>query len=93
MSINVAIVNAFAKATKTVFETAVQTGIKVGSPVLKQDVSTTYDVSGVIGISGAVKGVIVLSFPQRLAETFFGKFTGMAFSDEIPTGRLCRCDR
>lgn len=81
---NVNTVKAFDEAVKAVFKTALRIEVKVGRLAIKQDISTTHDVSGIIGITGAVKGVIVLSFPQAVAETLFCRFTGASLTGQIP---------
>jgi len=37
-----------------------------------------WDISGIMGISGEAKGLVVLSFPARLAQEITGQLTGQA---------------
>ena len=51
-----------------------QTQIKPGKPEIKKQPSPTYDVSGVIGVSGEATGSITLSFPKLVALKVVSKF-------------------
>jgi chemotaxis protein CheX len=70
-------INAFVKAVENVFSMMLQTSVTVHEPVLKATHEPKYDVSGIIGISGDMFGVIVLSFPVEVAERVASMFTGM----------------
>jgi chemotaxis protein CheX len=50
--------------------------VSVGEPRLKEGARATYDVSGIIGLSGDVTGSAVLSFPIATAERIVALFTG-----------------
>lgn len=60
---NVNYINPFLVATKEVFETMVHLPVKMGKPYLRGSTEPKYDVSAAIGISGAVTGSAILSFP------------------------------
>lgn len=64
---DVSFINPFISATVTTFKTMVNIDIKTGNPVLRNDAKHTFDISGVIGLSGEAQGVISLSFPKILA--------------------------
>ena len=64
---DVSYVNPFIVATVNVFKTMLKTDIKAGSPLLKSQPYPSYDVSGIIGLSGEAQGSIALSFPRLLA--------------------------
>lgn len=66
----------FVKSVQNVFETMLQLPVTVGKPTLKQQGDPSYDVSGIIGMSGDVEGSIVLSFPTSTAERVVSLFTG-----------------
>ena len=53
-----------------------QLPVQVSTPALKQDGDATYDVSAIIGMSGAVDGAVVLSFPTATAERIVSLFAG-----------------
>ena len=41
--------------------------LSTGAPTLKMNAQHSYDISGVIGLSGEAQGIISLSFPKQLA--------------------------
>ncbi len=41
--------------------------VEPGKPALKQEPYPSFDVSGIIGLSGSAQGSIVLSFPKTMA--------------------------
>ena len=59
--------NPFLAAIQNVFETMIGIPYNLGNPTLKKDKIASYDVSGVIGISGEVAGCVVISFPKATA--------------------------
>jgi chemotaxis protein CheX len=67
----------FIKSVQNVFETMLQLPVTIGEPHLKQDTAPSYDVSGIIGMSGDVEGSIVVSYPVATAERVVALFTGM----------------
>lgn len=64
---DVSYVNPFIKATIETFKTMLKMELKTGTPILKKDAKHSYDISGVIGLSGEAQGVISISFPKVLA--------------------------
>ncbi|MBN1844056.1 MAG: chemotaxis protein CheX [Sedimentisphaerales bacterium] len=64
---DVKFINPFLVAIKNVFETMLQIPFQLGKPTLKEDPKPRYDVSGIIGLSGAINGCVVISLPQELA--------------------------
>lgn len=66
----------FIKSTKNLFETMLQLPVEVEAPALKAANSPSFDVSGIIGMSGDVEGAVVLSFPIATAERVVSLFTG-----------------
>ena len=67
----------FITSIQNVFETMLQMPVQVAKPVLKKAGQPSYDVSGIIGMSGDVEGSVVLSFPTATAERVVSLFTGM----------------
>jgi chemotaxis protein CheX len=78
----VAYINAFICSTENVFATILQTNVTVGTPRIKTAGEPHYDVSGIIGLSGDVVGVTVLSFPTEVAQCITSQFTGMPLTLE-----------
>lgn len=66
----------FISSVQNVFSTMLNTPVQTGEPVLKSDPGTSYDVSGIIGMSGDVVGSVVLSFPQATAQRVVALFAG-----------------
>lgn len=67
---------AFVLSARNVFETMLQLPVQVGEPAVKKAGSPSYDVSGIIGMSGDVEGTVVLSFPTTTAERVVSLFAG-----------------
>ncbi len=54
----------FVKSIKNMFDTMLQMEVQVDSPRIKPaDQQTSYDISGLIGLSGDVEGAVAVSFP------------------------------
>jgi chemotaxis protein CheX len=68
---------AFVKSVQNVFETMLQLPVQNEAPKIKESVSPSYDVSGIVGMSGDVEGTVILSFPSATAERVVSLFTGM----------------
>jgi len=66
----------FMQSVQNVFATMLQLDVTIGQPSIKEEASATYDVSGIIGLSGDVVGSVVLSFPVETAERVVALFTG-----------------
>ena len=62
---DVTYVNPFINATLNVLETMAFTKADAGKPFLKKDQVAQGDVSGVIGLTGEVKGTIAVSFTEK----------------------------
>lgn len=86
---NVSYINPFILATKSCFTTMVATEVHPETPSLKTHPYPTYDISGVIGLSGTAQGSISLSFPRVDAENFvklmLGGITSLS-EDEMVDG-------
>jgi chemotaxis protein CheX len=64
---DVAYINPFVISTIETFKKMLNSEAKPGKAQLKKDTTFTYDVSGVIGLSGEAQGSICLSFPKLIA--------------------------
>ncbi len=74
---NVSYVNPFIAATVNVFKTMLATDIRPGKPHLKSVPHPTFDVSGIIGLSGSAQGSIAISFPKPMALRIVSKMLGI----------------
>ncbi|NLE02400.1 MAG: chemotaxis protein CheX [Fibrobacter sp.] len=74
---DVAYINPFILSTIETFKKMLNNDIKPGKVVLKNDSTHTYDVSGIIGLSGEAQGSICLSFPKPIALKVVSTFVGM----------------
>jgi chemotaxis protein CheX len=64
---NVAYVNPFITSTIDTFKTMLNIDVRPGTPAVKKEPLPTYDVSGIIGLSGDAQGSIAISFPKVMA--------------------------
>lgn len=74
----------FIGSIQNVFSTMLQMPVTVLEPRIKQGTQATYDVSGIIAMSGDVTGNIVLSFPAETAERLVTLFVGMEIAIDSP---------
>jgi chemotaxis protein CheX len=74
----------FIKSVQNVFETMLQMPVEIGNPGLKKTGDPSYDVSGIIGMSGDIEGAVVLSFPTATAERTVCIFTGTELARSHP---------
>lgn len=72
-----AYITPFVSSITNVFETMLQLPVSVGAPGIKDTSIPTYEVLGIIGMTGDVEGTVVLSFPTAAAERAVTLFTGM----------------
>jgi chemotaxis protein CheX len=79
-----AFITPFIASVQNVFGTMLQLPVEIGEPRIKDSPSTTYDVSGIIGMSGDVVGSIVLSFPKQTAVRLVALFTGSELATDHP---------
>ncbi|MBD3318224.1 MAG: chemotaxis protein CheX [Chitinivibrionales bacterium] len=73
---NVNYVNPFIKSTIETFGTMLGESLKPGKPTAKKSPFPTYDVSGIIGLSGNAQGAISISFPKAVALKIASKMLG-----------------
>jgi len=74
----------FIASVENVFTTMLQLPVEIGEPIVSADVKSTYDVSGVIAMSGDVTGSVVLSFPLSAARRVVALFCGSDLSEQSP---------
>jgi chemotaxis protein CheX len=79
-----AFITPFIASIQNVFSTMMQLPVTMGTPNIKMTPATTYDVSGIIGMSGDVTGNVVLSFPKSTATRVVQLLTGTEFSVDSP---------
>jgi len=60
-------INPFLTAVQNIFETMINVTYTLGKPTLKKDDISSYEISGIIGITGEVTGCVVVSFPESVA--------------------------
>ncbi len=77
ISVKVEHVNPFIQSTMETFTKMVGISAKPGKIQLKQSSALSYDISGIIGLSGGAKGMIALSFPKATAIKVTNKFVGV----------------
>ncbi len=69
-------ITAYVASLQNVFSTMMQLPVQIGDPKIKSNPAPSYDVSGIIGMSGDITGNIVISFPIATAERIVSLFTG-----------------
>jgi chemotaxis protein CheX len=74
----------FVASIQNVFSTMLQLPVTVNAPRLKEGTTATYDVSGIIGMSGDVVGSVALSFPSETAERVVALFCGSKLEASSP---------
>jgi chemotaxis protein CheX len=73
---DVAYINPFISSTVETFKTMLNLEVKAGQPQLRDVSKFSYDVSGIIGLSGEAQGSICMSFPKLLALRLVSKLLG-----------------
>ena len=57
----------FVVAVKRVFETMIMVPFSLGKPEMKKGTEVPYEISSIIGLSGTVTGVVVISLSEAVA--------------------------
>lgn len=78
------LITPFIASIQNVFSTMLQLPVTIKEPHLKREPGTTFDVSGIIGMSGDVVGSVVLSFPKQTAVRLVALFTGTDMAADSP---------
>jgi chemotaxis protein CheX len=79
-----AFITPFIASIRNVFSTMMKLEVRIGDPRLKSDAGTSYDVSGIIGMSGDVVGSVVVSLPQDVAAKVAGRFLSAEITPDSP---------
>src|SRR3954466_13194080 len=74
----------FLNSVRSVFGTMANVEVTIDRPYVKTDDTTTFDVSGIIGFSGAVVGSVTLSFGADAARKLVAAFAGAALDPASP---------
>ncbi|MDH5543272.1 MAG: chemotaxis protein CheX [Nitrospinota bacterium] len=78
---NADFVNPFLKATLNVLEMMAFVKPVAGKPYLKKDKVASGDISGVIGLTGATKGVVIISLSKEAALKIVGGMLGETLTE------------
>lgn len=79
-----ALITPFIASVQHVFATMMQVQVTVGDPQIRTSPTATFDVSGIIGMSGDVIGSVVLSFPKATAQRLVALFAGQECAPDHP---------
>ncbi|MBF0293293.1 MAG: chemotaxis protein CheX [Nitrospinae bacterium] len=74
-------INPFLSATVNVLSTMAMVKPEPGKPYVKQDKKCVGDISGIIGLTGASKGAIVLSFSTGAVCKIVGSMLGETYTE------------
>ena len=64
---DVKFINPFLIAVQNIFDTMIDLSFSLGKPSLKKDNVPSYEVSGIIGLSGSVSGCVVINLSKEIA--------------------------
>ena len=78
--INVDIIQSFASATAEAFEQMCNLDLETKKPYIKKVGTSIWGVSGVIGITGDVAGVVVMTLPEETALKAIAAFIGETYT-------------
>ena len=73
----------FVESVRGVFSSMIQLEVRFESPTLRT-MAPSYDITGLIGMSGDVMGTVVLSFPSDAAERIVTLFCGQKLDANTP---------
>jgi chemotaxis protein CheX len=73
-------INPFLKSTIETFQTMIGLELKPGKLYLRQE-TTNADISGVIGLSGDIRGAVVMAYPEATALAVVSSFVGEESSE------------
>lgn len=77
-------IKAFVTSIRNVFHTMLKLDVAIGTPECKNTPVASYDISGIIGMSGDVSGLVVISFPTATAERVVAALIGAPMSANHP---------
>jgi len=79
-------INPFIASTIETFSTMCTLKVKPGTPNLRKEMYTPYDISGIIGLSGDLQGSLALGFHKATIFKIVHKFVGVTYellSEEV----------
>ncbi len=77
-------INAFIIATRDTFQKMLMLQVEAGKPYLLTEEMNMKDISGMIGLSGTIKGAVVIGFPEQGAIKTANKFLGEHYTQLGP---------
>ncbi|MCL2206883.1 MAG: chemotaxis protein CheX [Fibromonadales bacterium] len=77
-------INAFILATIDTFQKMLTLKIEAGKPYLLTEEVNIKDISGMIGLSGTIKGAVVMGFTEKSALKTVNKFLGEKYTELGP---------
>ncbi|MHC5067010.1 MAG: chemotaxis protein CheX [Planctomycetota bacterium] len=77
----VSVIQGFSLAMVETLQQMCGIDIQPGVPHAKDHSSTTYGISGVLGLSGEVQGILAITFPEEVALSVISSFTGDTYAD------------
>jgi chemotaxis protein CheX len=78
---NVTFINPFLVAVQNIFDTMIDLSFSLGQPALKKEPIPSYEVSGIIGLSGSVSGCVVINLSKELALKLASALLDEAFTE------------
>jgi chemotaxis protein CheX len=80
---DISYVQAFTQSVRVVFETMVRMPVAFGDPSSCR-LASRYDISGVIGLSGDVVGMVAMRMSERVATAVVERFAGVRHELDSP---------
>jgi len=77
-------INAFILATRDTFSKMLKLNVEAGKPYILTEKMNIKDISGMIGLSGTIKGAVVIGFPEKGAIKTANIFLGEKFTQLGP---------
>jgi chemotaxis protein CheX len=74
-------INPFITSTAETFSKMLNVQVELGSPQVKKDATYSYEISGIIGLTGDADGVIALNFPIIVALKIVSKLLYTEFPE------------
>jgi chemotaxis protein CheX len=74
-------INPFLKAVTNLFATMIELPLTVGKPRLKEHSEPSFEISGIIGLSGTVTGCVVISISEEIALQLASSLFGEDFTE------------
>jgi chemotaxis protein CheX len=78
---DVKFINPFIVAVQNIFDTMIDLSFSLGKPALKKDNVPSYEISGIIGLSGSVSGCVVINLSREIALQLASALLDEAFTE------------